>query len=212
MTADEVQARLTDAAVLPILTVRDLDATLRLVEALVSGGVSAIEIVLRTPIAVEAIEAVRVRFPELLVGAGTVVSPDTLDCAVETGAHVLISPGLPLRLLEHHRGHAVPMIPGVLSPTEVLTARDAGYRLMKYYPAVASNGSLVLDDYVNLFPDVSFVPTGKIGFETLPDYAGVRNVCCVGGSWMQAGSLEQVRDKVVRSLDIMRSLRPNRTS
>ena len=142
MTPDELRRRLAAASVLPILTVHDLDVTLRLVEALVRGGVSAIEIVLRTTLAGEALSAVRVRFPDLLVGAGTVVSPESLDAAVGTGADVLITPGLPAPLLEHHRGHAVPLIPGVLSPTEVLTARNAGYRLMKYYPAVASNGHL----------------------------------------------------------------------
>ena len=207
MTPDDLKARLREAAILPILTVHELDATLRKVDALVTGGVQAIEIVLRTTQALDAVTAVRSRFPNLLVAAGTVLSPASLDTAVLAGAQCVISPGLSAPLIEHHRGHGVPMLPGVLSPTEVLTAADAGYKALKYYPAVASNGSLVLDDYANLFPDVTFVPTGKIGYETLSDFARLKNVICVGGSWMHSGAIEDIPEAVRRSLSMVRDAR-----
>lgn len=207
MTADDLRTRLAQATILPILTVHNIDATLRTVEALVDGGVTAVEIVLRTPLAADAIRATRAHFPDLLLGAGTVVSPASFDTAVATGADLAISPGLPSALLAHHRGRSVPLVPGVLSPTEVLSAVDAGYRLMKYYPAVASNGSVVLDDYANLFPDVAFIPTGKIGFDTLPAFARLKNVVCIGGSWMHGGSMQEVQEKVRRSFAIVNSAR-----
>lgn len=210
MTSDDIQARLYDAAILPILTIHDLGASLRLVQALVGAGVQAIEIVLRTPAACEAIQVVRGAFPDLLVAAGTVVSTSLLELAMDAGAHLAITPGLPPQLIEAHRGCSLAMVPGVLSPTEVLTAVQADYRLLKYYPAVASNGTAVLDDYVNLFPGVRFIPTGRIGFDTLAAFAGLTNVTCVGGSWMHSGPLAGVNEKVSRSLSMVRSARRDR--
>lgn len=207
MTPPDLHSRLREAAILPILTVHDVDATLRKVEALVINGIQAIEIVLRTSLAAEAIGAVRARFPTLLVGAGTVVSPASLDAAVATGADLLISPGLPVALIKHHRTSPIPMVPGVLTATEVIEAIDAGYRVLKYYPAVASNGSVVLDDYASLFPNVSFVPTGKISFETLPAFARLKNVDCIGGSWMHNGPIENIAEAVHRSLAIVHDAR-----
>jgi 2-dehydro-3-deoxyphosphogluconate aldolase/(4S)-4-hydroxy-2-oxoglutarate aldolase len=89
----------------------------------------------------------------------------------------------------------------------VMTAIDAGYRLMKYYPAVASNGSIVLEDYANLFPGVTFIPTGKIGFESLAAFARLKNVICIGGSWMHAGPLQEVQEQVRRSFAMVRAAR-----
>ena len=199
MTPDHLTSRLRAAAILPILTVRQVSETLRTVEALAAAGVSAIEIVLRTPDAPEAIRAVRARFPELTVAAGTVTSPASLDAAVVTGADLVISPGLPAALAAHHRGCAVPLLPGAFTATEVLEAANLGYRTLKYYPAVPSNGHVMLEDYANLFPDIAFVPTGKISLETLPLYAKLKNVLCVGGSWMHAGDPAGIADKVARS-------------
>ena len=210
MTSDDIQARLLEAAILPILTINDVESSLERVGVLVGAGVQAIEIVLRTPAARDSILAVRSAFPDLLVAAGTVVSPALIELAIDAGAHLAITPGLPPHLIEAYRGCPLPVVPGVLSPTEVLSAVHAGYRLLKYYPAVASNGSVVLEDYINLFPGTQFIPTGKIGFDTLAAFAGLKNVTCIGGSWMHSGPLEGVGEKVSRSLSIVRSARQGR--
>lgn len=207
MTETDLRARLREAAILPIVTVHDVASALRTVEALAEAGIRAVEIVLRTPAAAEAITSAVHRFPDLIVAAGTVTGPASMGVALGTGAGLMIAPGLPRDLVAHHRGCAVPLIPGALTATEVLEARSAGYQVLKYYPAVASQGQIVLEDYAHVFPDVCFVPTGKIGFDTLASFARLRNVICVGGSWMHAGPLDEIRSKVERSLSIVAAAR-----
>ncbi len=207
MHANTVATALREAGIIPILTVKDLNETLKLVSALVDGGIRAVEIVLRTEPATEAIRLVRQAFPDLLVAAGTVMGPAAFDRAVEAGANLIVSPGLTPELADYHRRNPIPMIPGALTASEVMWAVDRGYTLLKYYPAVPSNGAAVLADYGNIFSGVSFMPTGKISLSTLPDFARLKNVACIGGSWMFSGPLEAVAADVRQSIDVVRKAR-----
>lgn len=137
------------------------------------------------------------QFPNCLFGAGTILSEKNLSDAVEAGADFLVSPGLTRELFELVQPSGLPHIPGVQTASEVMAAIGLGYRLMKYYPAQPSNGLVVLADYFNVFPDVGFVPTGKIDANVLPNYAALPNVIAIGGSWMLSSERGGLRAQIV---------------
>lgn len=207
MISTDLSVRLRGAGILPVITVHDVEATLSLIEALARGGIRGVEIVMRTERASSAIEAIKRRFPQLLLAAGTVVTAALLEKAADAGADFVISPGMPSELLGHPRLAGTPLVPGALTPTEVLDALSKGFRIVKYYPAVAFSGVDVLADYANVFPEVEFMPTGKISMGVLDSYMGLPNVVCVGGSWMYSGALEEVESKVRQALALVDAAR-----
>lgn len=184
MDASELRGRLAEAAIMPIVTVRSVEKALTEIDRLLADGIRAVEIVFRTPEAAAALAEAKRRFPKALIGAGTMLGAGQVRQAVEARADFLVSPGLTPKLHEIVATTGLPMIPGVLTASEVLAAIELGYGLMKYYPSQPSNGLLVLADYANVFPDVGFVPTGKIDATVLGAYGALRNVVAVGGSWM----------------------------
>jgi len=184
MDARELRARLAEAAIMPIVTVRSVDKALADIGRLIEEGIGALEIVFRTPEAATALAEACRRFPKALIGAGTMLGSREVEAAVAAGARFLVSPGLTEKLHHVVTRAGCPMIPGVLTASEVLAATEWGYELMKYYPAQPSNGLAVLADYANVFPAVGFVPTGKIDASLVPQYGALRNVVAVGGSWM----------------------------
>lgn len=206
----DLTVRLREAGILPVITVHDIEATLSLIEALARGGIRGVEIVMRTEWASSAIEAIKRRFPHLMLAAGTVVTAALLEKASDAGADFVISPGMPSELLGHPRLAETPLVPGALTPTEVLDAVSKGFRIVKYYPAVAFSGLDVLADYANVFPDIEFMPTGKITMDVLGSYLALPNVVCVGGSWMYGGAPEDVQAKVRQSLSIVEAARASR--
>ena len=126
---------LRSGPVMPVIALDRLDQALPLAEALLAGGVRTLEVTLRTPVALAAIQAIRQAFPEALVGAGTVTTPEALRRSAEAGALFAVSPGLTRALVVAAPAHAMPLLPGVMTPTEVMTAVDAGFRFLKLFPA-----------------------------------------------------------------------------
>ena len=171
-------------AVLPIMTIRSEEAGLRIAESLLAGGLTAMEITLRTAEGALAISAIRRRFPEMAIGAGTLLRPEDFDRAKTAGAQFGVSPGLDESLAGAAVKSALPFLPGVQTASEVMTAVGWGFRTLKFYPARAAGGAAVLADFGNIFQDVLFVPTGKIGETDVPEYLTLKNVLCVGGSWI----------------------------
>jgi len=185
MTKDEMLRDLLGRhAVLPIMTVRSEEAGLRIAESLLAGGLTIMEITLRTAEGAAAISAIRRRFPEMAVGAGTLLRPEDFDRAATAGAQFGVSPGLDLPLAGAAVKSALPFLPGIQTASEVMTAVGYGFRTLKFYPARAAGGTAVLADFGNIFQDVMFVPTGKLAQADVPEYMALRNVLCVGGSWM----------------------------
>lgn len=207
MNHDELAARIREIAVMPILVPNSVAHTLQQVEALAAGGARGIEIVLRTNVALKALRAGIERFPAILFGAGTVLSMAQCDDAIAAGAAFTISPGLDPELVVHAAGRGVPMVPGVQTASEVMAARRLGVRLLKFYPAEAAGGMDVLEDFARVFPDVAFMPSGKITFELLPRYARLSNVISVGGTWMLAGGAEpaEISERMRKSLETIRA-------
>ena len=171
-------------SVLPITTVRSVDTGVRIAESLLAGGLSVMEITLRTVEGAKAIRAIRDRLPEMRIGAGTLLRPEDFDRAKVAGAQFGVSPGLDAALAQAALKAALPLLPGVQTASEVMVALGYGFTTLKFYPARAAGGPPVLADFASIFPEVLFVPTGKIGQAEIGDYLTLKNVLAVGGSWV----------------------------
>jgi 2-dehydro-3-deoxyphosphogluconate aldolase / (4S)-4-hydroxy-2-oxoglutarate aldolase len=177
------------APVIPVLTITEVAHAVPLARALTAGGLRVLEITLRTPAALAAVEAMRQAVPEAIIGVGTLTRPADFAAAGRVGAHFGVSPGLTPELAAAARGARFPLLPGVMTPTELIAARSLGFNVLKFYPAQQAGGIGVLQALRMPFPDVLFCPTGGITRATAPDYLALSNVVCVGGSWVAPPSL-----------------------
>lgn len=189
-----LEAILRAAPVMPVIALDRLDQALPLAGALLEGGIPTLEITLRTPVALEAIRQIRRAFPQAHVGAGTVTTPEALRQVAEAGAAFAVSPGLTRPLLEAAAGSGLPLLPGVMTPTEVMTAVDAGFRFLKLFPAEPAGGIPMLKALAGPFRELAFCPTGGISPATAAAYLAQPNVVCVGGSWLAPKSLMDAGD------------------
>jgi 2-dehydro-3-deoxyphosphogluconate aldolase/(4S)-4-hydroxy-2-oxoglutarate aldolase len=172
------------APVVPVLTVTDLETAVPLARALAAGGLRVLEITLRTPVAIAAVEAMRKAVPDAVVGVGTLTRAVDFAAADRAGAQFGVTPGLTPELAAASRGARFPLLPGVMTPTELITARAAGFNVLKLFPAQQAGGVGMLQALGAPFPDVLFCPTGGITRATAADYLALPNVACVGGSWV----------------------------
>ena len=189
MLSDQQRARITavfDAGpVIPVVTLhREVDAA-PLADALMEAGIRVLEVTLRTPQALPAIEILRERLPDdVLVGAGTVTSAEGYRQAEGAGAGFVVSPGITPRLLNYGLTADAPLIPGIATPTELLLGYELGYRAFKFFPAEVYGGRAALEAFSGPFPDVVFCPTGGINPGNARDYLSLANVRAVGGTWL----------------------------
>jgi 2-dehydro-3-deoxyphosphogluconate aldolase / (4S)-4-hydroxy-2-oxoglutarate aldolase len=178
-------ARPVIGRVLPVLTARSADDAERACEALLAGGLTSVEIVFRTEAAVEAIRRAS-RIDGLLVGAGTVLSVEQLDAAVEAGAQFAVAPSTDPVVIEAAQRAGVRFVPGAATPTEIDRARSLGCDVVKIFPASLVGGPAFIEAVSPVFPDVSFVPTGGVTAESLGAYLALPSVLACGGTWITA--------------------------
>jgi 2-dehydro-3-deoxyphosphogluconate aldolase/(4S)-4-hydroxy-2-oxoglutarate aldolase len=179
----DIDAIMAAAPVIPVLTIERIEDAVPIARALVAGGLPVLEITLRTPVALDAIRAMK-DVEGAVVGAGTVLNPDQLEAAIAAGAEFAVSPGLTRPLGEAARGAAIPLLPGVATASEVMRALDLGFTRLKFFPAVAAGGPAALKGLSAVFGNVRFCPTGGISAESAPDWLALPSVACVGGSWL----------------------------
>lgn len=170
--------------VIPVIQVDDPEHALPLARALVDGGIRVLEITLRTEHGLAAIRAIARAIPEAIVGVGTVTRADEFRAAQEAGAVFAVSPGLTAAVAEGARRSGLPLLPGVMTPSEVMLARELGYRQLKLFPALPAGGVGMLNALAGPLADVTFCPTGGITADTAAQFLRCRNVACVGGSWL----------------------------
>jgi len=171
------------APVIPVLVIEDLAHAVPIAEALVAGGLPALEVTLRTPVAIEAIKAMK-RVKGAVVGAGTVLNPDQLDAALDAGAEFIVSPGLTKKLGKAAVAAGVPFLPGTANAADIMLGLDLGLSRFKFFPAQASGGITALKAIAAPFGMARFCPTGGITLDTAPNWLALDAVLCVGGSWM----------------------------
>lgn len=175
---------MTLAPVIPVLTVMSVEDGVAQAKALAAGGLFAIEVTLRTPSALAAIEAIAKEVSGAVPGAGTIVSPEQIQKAVAAGARFLVSPGATPGLAKAAAQSPVPFLPGCATVSEAMALRELGFRSLKFFPAEAVGGAKILAALAAPLPDLRFCPTGGIDLNKAPNYLSLPNVACVGGSWM----------------------------
>ncbi len=198
---DRVRDRLQEHGVIPVVALARADDAPALAAALESAGLPCAEITFRTPAAAEAIGRIRATHPAVLVGAGTIVSPAEAERAIDAGAQFVVSPGLVADVVAAARARGVPVFPGVMTPTEILRALDAGLTDLKLFPAGPAGGPAFVRALAPVFPTVRFIPTGGIGPRDVAAYLAEPSVLAVGGSWMVRPAILEDRDwAAVRAL------------
>lgn len=193
-TPRTMRAILARTPVMPILTIHDASTAGDLAQALVQGGIHVFEVVMRTPQAVAAVQAMREATPEADIGMGTLMTPEDVVLAQQAGAQFGVSPGLTPELAQAIHAHHMPFLAGVATASEVMQARVFGLKELKYFPAQGPVGAAWLKDMSQVFPDVLFCPTGGIRPAHIPDYLALPNCCTVGGSWVVPSDLLNDRD------------------
>jgi 2-dehydro-3-deoxyphosphogluconate aldolase/(4S)-4-hydroxy-2-oxoglutarate aldolase len=174
---------LAKCPVVPVLTIDDATKAVPLAQALLAGGLAAIEITLRTGAAIEAIRLIAQNVPGAIVGVGTVTKPADIEAAVKAGAKYLVSPGTPAELGRALAQVKVPSIPGCATASEAMALADLGFKTLKFFPSESSGGIGWLKSIAGPLPDLRFCPTGGIDGKNAAAYLALRNVVAVGGSW-----------------------------
>jgi len=173
----------------PVIAIKDADAAPELAAALAGGGLPIVEITMRTEAAAAAMSKVAASGVKVTLMAGTVTTPEQAKLAVDSGAELIISPGLNTRVVEHCLKHDVPVMPGVCTPTEIELARNYGLKYLKFFPAEAYGGVKTLKALQDVYSAFTFMPTGGINAQNLGDYLKLPIVMACGGSWMATGDL-----------------------
>ena len=197
MTPQDASARAREicsaAPVVPVIVINRVEDARPMAEALVAGGLPALEVTLRTPVALDAIKAMA-EVPGGIVGAGTVVTRSDVQAAKAAGATFAVSPGATDPLLDACEAEDLPMLPGAATASEAMRLLDRGYDMLKFFPAEASGGAPALKGIGAPLPQISFCPTGGVSPANAATYLALPNVKCVGGSWVVPGDLVAAGD------------------
>ena len=194
MKLAELKEQLKIVPIIPTLTINDLNDAVPLAEALLLGGINVIEVTLRTPAALAAIATIAKKVPEIIVGVGTVLNAEHYQKAINVGSEFITSPGTVEKHYSIAEQYDTAFIPGVTTPSEVIRAITAGYNFLKYFPATAIAGKQVLQAYTTVFPNINFCPAGGISTTNAQDYLSLKNVHCIGGSWLTPKAILENKD------------------
>ena len=181
---EELLALLKGQPVIPVLRIDDAEKAVPLARALAKGGLPVIEITMRTEAALEAIRRAAGEVPEAVVGAGTILTAKQFDEAAEAGSKFIVSPGCTKEVFAAARNSAVPLLPGAITPSEMMAALEEGLDFLKFFPAEQAGGAAFLKSLASPFAGLRFCPTGGVSAKNVADYLSLPNVICVGGSWV----------------------------
>ena len=176
-------------AVVPVVVLDDADDAAPLAEALIKGGLPCAEVTFRTEAAEESIRIMNKKYPDMLVGAGTVLTTEQVDRAVAAGAKFIVSPGFDPEIVDYCMEKKIPVFPGCISPSEVAQAVKRGLKVVKFFPAEQAGGLAMLKAMAAPYTMLKFMPTGGINTKNLKEYLGFSKILCCGGSWMVKGDM-----------------------
>ncbi|MFM8679426.1 MAG: bifunctional 4-hydroxy-2-oxoglutarate aldolase/2-dehydro-3-deoxy-phosphogluconate aldolase [Alphaproteobacteria bacterium] len=192
--SEGLRARLRAAVAVPVITAGEVSGTVELCRALAAGGLDMLEITLRTPTALAALEAVARALPQAHVGVGTALSVADLRRAADAGARFAVSPGFDPGMAEAARAAPLDWLPGAVTASEIMQARNAGFATLKFFPAQQSGGTAALKAFAPVFADVVFCPTGGLDQKLAAEYLACPNVVATGGTWMMPRDAIAARD------------------
>ncbi|MEP1230513.1 MAG: bifunctional 4-hydroxy-2-oxoglutarate aldolase/2-dehydro-3-deoxy-phosphogluconate aldolase [Litorimonas sp.] len=175
---------LVNSPVIPVVAIEDPNTAVNLCSALQRGGIHAIEVTLRTAKAIEAIAQIKKHCPKMVLGVGTVLTPDDVSKCEDVGADFIVSPGLSPKLLARLQKTDLLVLPGTASPSEALSAYEAGFHKIKLFPAEAVGGAALIKSIFAPMPKISFMPTGGVRTTNMMSYLSLPNVYAVGGTWI----------------------------
>ncbi|MBR6953497.1 MAG: bifunctional 4-hydroxy-2-oxoglutarate aldolase/2-dehydro-3-deoxy-phosphogluconate aldolase [Clostridia bacterium] len=210
---DEMMNKLQATGIIPVVVLNDVEDALPLGERLMRGGLPAAEVTFRTEAAEESIRRLAKAYPDMLVGAGTVLTCEQADRAIDAGARFIVSPGFNPKVSEYVMEKGVPMTPGVCTPTEIEAAMSLGLDVLKFFPAEPSGGLKMLKAMCAAYVRLRFMPTGGINADNVRDYLKYDKILACGGSWMVSGSLikekqfDRIEELVREAAGIVREIR-----
>lgn len=184
-----IEEQFREYGVVPVVVLEDAQDALPLAEALTEGGLPCAEVTFRTEAAEESIRLMSEKYPEMLVGAGTVLTVDQVDRAVAAGAKFIVSPGFDPEIVDYCLEKKIPVFPGCITPSEVAQAVKRGLKVVKFFPAEQAGGVAMIKAMAAPYTMVKFMPTGGISAKNLKEYLECDKIICCGGSWMVKGDL-----------------------
>ena len=210
---NQILEQLGTYGIVPVVVLQDAAKAEPLAEALCKGGLACAEVTFRTDAAEESIRIMSEKFPEMLVGAGTVLTIEQADRAVKAGAKFIVSPGLNPEVVKWCQEHEVPVIPGIVTPTEMAQAIGLGLTMVKFFPAEPAGGVSMIKAMAAPYVGIKFMPTGGINAKNLEDYLSFDKIICCGGSWMVKGELvnngefDKIRDLTAEARKLVDCIR-----
>lgn len=201
-----LEERLKKLKVIPVIAIDNADDAVPLAKVLVENGLPTAEITFRTPAAAQAMANMREAYPEMLIGAGTVLTSEQVDQAIDAGVDFIVSPGFNPTTVRYCQQRKIPIIPGVNNPSQVEQAMEMGLGILKFFPAEPSGGVPMLKALTAVYP-VSFMPTGGVSLKNIGDYLNIKAVMACGGTWMVPADLIKARDwdaigELVKAIDL----------
>ncbi len=170
--------------IIPVVVLNDIEKANLVTDALLAGGINIMEITLRTPNGLGIIRKLRRDYPDMVIGAGTVLNEIQYVDAINNGAQFIVSPGISDDLINISKKNSIPFLPGAITPSEVIRAIDNGFNYLKYFPAEIFNGLNTIKAYSNIFPQIKFCPTGGVNLANVKEYLSLSNVCAIGCSFL----------------------------
>ena len=210
----DLAERFHEVGVVPVVVLEDAKDAVPLAQALVEGGLPCAEVTFRTAAAEESIRLMAEKFPEMLVGAGTVLTTEQVDAAVKAGAKFIVSPGFDPEIVDYCLKKEIPVLPGCISPSEVAQAVKRGLKTVKFFPAEQAGGIAMIKAMAAPYNQLRFMPTGGIGTQNLKDYLEFNKIICCGGSWIvkadliKNGEFEKICKLTKEAKELAKSIRP----
>lgn len=208
-----MEERFAALGVVPVVVLNDVKDALPLAQALVEGGLPCAEVTFRTDAAEESIRQMAEKYPDMLVGAGTVLTTDQVDRAVKAGAKFIVSPGFDPEIVDYCLDKDIPVFPGCITPSEVAQAVKRGLKVVKFFPAEQFGGVSTIKALAAPYTMVKFMPTGGVSTKNLKDYLECDKILCCGGSWMvkgdlvKAGEFDKIRELTKEAVELAKSIR-----
>ncbi len=204
MTQEQLIEKIRRTKIVPVVVLNSVEETLPKMQALINGGLPCAEITFRTPCAAEAIALAVKTYPDMLIGAGTVINREQCERAIEAGSKFIVSPGFSEEVADCCKEHGLLYLPGVVTPTEAMAAIAKGLTVLKFFPASNYGGLKTIKAICAAFPYIKIMPTGGISADNILEYLACDKIIACGGSWMMSGTPAEIEEKTRAAVELVK--------
>ncbi|MCI9561802.1 MAG: bifunctional 4-hydroxy-2-oxoglutarate aldolase/2-dehydro-3-deoxy-phosphogluconate aldolase [Clostridia bacterium] len=204
MTQEQLIEKIRRTKIVPVVVLNSVEETLPKMQALINGGLPCAEITFRTPCAAEAIALAVKTYPDMLIGAGTVINREQCERAIEAGSKFIVSPGFSEEVADCCKKHGLLYLPGVVTPTEAMAAIAKGLTVLKFFPASNYGGLKTIKAICAAFPYIKIMPTGGISADNILEYLACDKIIACGGSWMMSGTPAEIEEKTRAAVELVK--------